>query len=64
MTETSLSELLKQNDLLWKRLDRYRELIQLYRSALRTYARKYPEKSNMNEAEKALEEGKKIERLL
>jgi hypothetical protein len=60
----NLNDLLKENDRLYKKLDRHRELIQLYRTALKTFARKYPELQNMNEAEKALEEGKKLEKLL
>lgn len=64
MKETSITEIIQQNDYLHKRIDRYRELVQLYRAALRTYARKYPELSNLNEAEKALENGKKLEKLL
>ena len=64
MKETSITEVVQQNEFLHKKLDRYRELVQIYRTALRTYARKYPELNNMNAAEKALEDGKKLEKLL
>lgn len=64
MEELSLNRLLEQNDLLHRKLARHRELLQIYRGALKQYARKYPEQANMSIAEEALEKGKKLEKLL
>ncbi len=64
MEELSLNKLLKQNDILHHKIQKYREILTLYRVALKTFSRKYPEANNLNAAEKALELGKKLESFL
>lgn len=53
-----------ENDKLWKKMDRLKEVNKIYKEALLTYARRFPEKNNMNAAELALDKAKKIEPLL
>ncbi len=64
MEELNLNKLLAQNENLHRKIQKYREILTLYRVALKTFARKYPEANNMNAAEKALEFGKKLESFL
>ncbi len=64
MKELNLTQLLNDNDLIHRKLSKAREVIRIYKAALKTYSRKFPTKENMNAAEDALERGLKLEKFI
>lgn len=64
MKETTLNEILDQNDHLHKKIGKLQELLSLYREALMTYARSSSKHNDINIAEEALHRGKRLEKVL
>ncbi len=64
MKEFSVNELLNENDKLHKKINKLKEIGNIYKEALTKYARHFPDKSNLNTAEQAIDTGRKMEKLV